>query len=246
MSAAQIERALDIVDTLVEAFNARDWAFRLNTDKENRVMMVSLFKHEIEFWIEELLDRSTHVLTPVEQKDKIKNPWKYSRPTFDYSPSGKLAIKLRPLDSCFYGGLRSTWADGRTQKVESLMNSFCKGLLLSAIERRNDQIRKENREREWKEREERQKAEERIRLIEEARRANLAADLEDYARMVQIRDYVEYVRNRALRDGKPIEGDLAAWIEWAEHRAEKKDPLRSEYPKYAVEPAKPKSSSPWG
>jgi hypothetical protein len=244
VSSLLAERAVRIMDSLAGAFKTRGWELALEIENDIGTMCVTLLGFTIQVWIEELLNRELHVLTPAEEKDKQKNPWKYSRPTYDYSPSGRLALKLKPMDSCFYYEYRSTWADGKTQKVEALLASFCRGLVLSAIQRRNDQIRKEQREQEWKEREERRKEEERLRLIEEARRNQLASALEDYARMLQIRSYIEYVNERAMHDGKPIEGDLAAWIAWAEQQAAKKDPLRKEYPTYEVEPAKPKSL--WG
>lgn len=244
VSSALAERAVRLMDSLAEAFMARGWELALETENEMGAMRVSLLGFSIQFWIEERLNRDLLVLTPAEEKDKQKNPWKYSRPTYDYSPSGRLELKLKPMDSCFYYEYRSTWADGKTQKVEALLTSFCRGLVLSAIQRRNNQLRKEQREREWKEREERRKEEERLRLIEEARRENLASALEDYSHMLQIRDYIEYVKARAMNDGKPIEGDLATWIAWAEKRAANKDPLRKGYPSYDIEPAKPKSL--WG
>ena len=67
--------------------------------EEKREMTVTVLGYRIVFWLEEILDRKRHELTPAEEKDKIKEPWKYNRPTWDYSPSGPLALKIGPLPS---------------------------------------------------------------------------------------------------------------------------------------------------
>ena len=44
----------------------------------------------VAFALEEIVDRRERPLTPAQEKDKVRNPWKYARPEYDYVPSGRL------------------------------------------------------------------------------------------------------------------------------------------------------------
>jgi len=237
VSKAQAERAAKIMDALLAAFNSRNWKLELAMVEEKREMAVTVLGYKIVFWLEEILDRKRHELTPAEEKEKIKDPWKYYRPTWDYSPSGRLALKIGPLPSGYNSEYRETWADGRYQRVERQLSRFSKGLVLTAISRRNEEIRAAQRKCEQEERERKYQEEQRLLRIEETRRNRLSKALESFESMLLIQRYIEHVRESALRLEKPIEGDLANWIEWAETYAAKHDPLREGFPGYDIQPS---------
>ena len=92
VSSPLAEHAVKAMDSLVKAFKARGWVLALDIENDISTMRASLVSFAIRFWLEVLLNRDLHVLTPAEEKDTRKNPWKYSRPTYDYSPSGRLVL----------------------------------------------------------------------------------------------------------------------------------------------------------
>ena len=75
------------MDALLAAFNSRDWKLELAMVEEKREMDVTVLGYKIVFWLEEILDRKRHELTPAEEKEKIKDPCKYYRNNCDYSSS---------------------------------------------------------------------------------------------------------------------------------------------------------------
>ena len=148
---------------------------------------------------------------------------------------GQIGTKDRFLG--YNSEYRETWADGRYQRVERQLSCFSKGLVLTAISRRNEEIREAQRKREQEERDRKYQEEQRLRRIEETRRNRLSKALESFESMLLIQRYIEHVRDSALRLEKPIEGDLANWIEWAEKYAAKHDPLREGFPGYDIQPS---------
>jgi len=66
--------------------------------------------------------REKYVPTPAEQKKLDKDRWYHYRlPDDKFYPSGHLSLKL---ETGYGSGLRSTWADGKHQRVETCLNKF--------------------------------------------------------------------------------------------------------------------------
>ncbi|MBB4406865.1 MULTISPECIES: hypothetical protein [Agrobacterium tumefaciens complex] len=110
-------------------------------------------------------------------KDRERNVWSFSRlepwPEFDVVYTGKLTVS--------YGGwtqgLRGSWADGKTQTIESLLREIIAGLrLIIAAKAEDDRHRKAN---ELRRQALREQAERRRRLEErEAKRIDFLNRLE--------------------------------------------------------------------
>lgn len=83
----------------------------------------------IAFGIEERPSKTSHEPSAAELKrgdDNLrygisKEPW----PKYDYSPSGRLSLVIHANS---WSGLRRTWSDGKTQKVEAMLPEIVAGL----------------------------------------------------------------------------------------------------------------------
>ncbi len=235
VSPAAAERAISICEALLAAFERRGWEFSIEPKKDApREMKVTVLGFTIPFLIEEVLDRRNHVLTPEEQKDKGKNPWRYSRPLFDRVPSGRLILWMDGKPSYSRPPYRVRWADGKRMRIEKEMGDFCRELVHAAIEKRNDQIRAEIREKQWALEKQRQRKAENLKLLEDRRVGNVKTMLERRDLMTRILGLIDYVKERAAVESRPIEGDLAQWVAWAEDLAHRSDPLHEGYPVYEV------------
>lgn len=147
-------------------------------------------------------------------KDRERNVWSFSRlepwPEFDVVYTGKLTVS--------YGGwtqgLRGSWADGKTQTIESLLREIIAGLrLIIAAKAEDDRHRKAN---ELRRQALREQAERRRRLEErEAKRIDFLNRLERDRK--ELTDWKSAVAVLPRTDNPP--GEYARMIAWAETRA---------------------------
>jgi hypothetical protein len=236
VSETAAERAVAIAEALAKAFDHRHWKLSLGEQNNPYEMHVDLFGVSMAFWLEEIMERKPHVLTANEKKDQVKNPWRYSSQRFDQNPTGSLVLKLgeRSSNGYSYPGHRTRWADGKIKRIESALGDFCRECIIAAIRRRNSQVEEEIRKREF-ELEARKRQEcEYLKSLDDRRKKNLFESLDQYDLMLRARAYIAYVRDQATAAKIAIEGDLAAWFEWAEKLSVQCDPLREHFPKYEV------------
>jgi hypothetical protein len=110
------------MDALLKALDDRD--IELVFDPEDRQSARMIVDGEtLGFFLEEKARRERYQPTPSEQKELNKNPYyRYRVPDDKFFPSGNLSLKL---DIGWRSrGLRSTWSDGKKQRVESCLNKF--------------------------------------------------------------------------------------------------------------------------
>jgi len=178
----------------------------------------------VAFSLEEILDRSERQLTPAQEKDKARNPWRYPRPEYVYRPSGKMSFKIT---SPSWDIWRRTWSDGKKQRVENVLNSFVIGLIKAAEVERERRLWNERRERERKEEERRRRERQRMKEAEERKLWGLFTDSICWHRNQQIRAYIQAVEDAVEESaGKITPGStLEKWIIWARKQADRLDPL---------------------
>ena len=152
-----LDRAFRIMDALLKALDRR--GFTVSVDAEKRTTMAEVLGETVAFSLEEIVDRSERPLTPAQEKDKARNPWRYARPEYDYRPSGKLSLKIT-YPSWDIG--RRTWSDGKKQRVENVLNGFVVGLIKAAVVERERRLRHERLEREREEEERRHREQQRL------------------------------------------------------------------------------------
>jgi hypothetical protein len=66
-----------------------------------------------------------------------------------------------PIKDTEETGIRHTWADTNTKRLENLLNFFVTGFINAAVDRRARPLKRERKEREWEERRRRAEEEER-------------------------------------------------------------------------------------
>jgi len=213
VSSVSAERAISICEALIAAFELRGWKFSLGTEAAPRSMHVEVFGYSIPFWIEEKFKRQEHILTAVEEKEKAKDPWKYSYKIYDHVPTGLLILRAGEKHTYGNPGYRVRWADGKRMKIESEIGDFCKALIHAAIKKRNYDIESEIRKRQWEQEEKRRQEMAYLQSLEDRRVKNLQSTIGLYDMMMKTRALISYVRERANSTGTPIEGDLAAWCQ---------------------------------
>jgi hypothetical protein len=218
-----LDRAFRIMDALLKALDRR--GYPVSVDEEKRKTKATVLGETVAFSLEEILDRSERPLTPAQEKDKARNPWRYPIPEYVYTPSGRLLLKI--TDPSWREIGRRIWADGKKQRVEKVLNSFVIGLIKAAVAEREWRIRHEQWERERKEEERRRRERQRMKEAEERKLWGLFTDAICWHRSQQIRAYIQAVEGAVEKSaGKITPGStLEQWISWALKQADRLDPL---------------------
>ena len=133
-----------------------------------------------------------------------------------YERSGNLAFQTLESER----GYRRWWADGKTQRLESLLPQCLGGLMMVARAKRIWAEERAKREAEWEK--ERREREEFTRLMQQ-----LEKWIEGWNRAKQIREFVAALEKDCAAKGVPTTADSAKgkWIAWAQRQADRFDPL---------------------
>jgi hypothetical protein len=123
-----------------------------------------------------------------------------------------------------------SWADGKKARLENCLNDFVIGLIKASSVLRSKDLQEEI-ERQEREEIERQRIE-KERAIQEERERVLALlqDVKNWHKSKQIREYIEAVKEQAVRDNGIISSDseLGKWLTWAVQQADNLDPLKKQ------------------
>lgn len=218
-----IERAARIMDTLIKALDARDIKL-IHEDKKEWGTRLVVDGEALGFRLEEKARREKYVPTPAEQKELDKDRWyRYRLPDDKYFPSGNLSLKL---ETGYGSGLRSTWADGKKQRVEACLNKFIATAYKAAAHQKAARIKRKQQEREWAEQKRRREIlREKIKQ-EQKRLDNLTEQARAWQEAQQLRDYVQAVRSAGYYSLGAITGgrNIVEWCSWALEQANRMDP----------------------
>lgn len=225
VAPASIDRALRLLDALAKVCDARGFPLAIEDNSQTTKQMTKItvlgITHEVA--LEESIDRKEREITASQKKEQKNQPWLYRTPQYDYTPTGRLTLKIKG-----YGqGERRSWSDGKQQRLEDCLNAFIIGLIQAAVRERARQLEQERREREWKEQERRRLERERRQRLEAARAKALEAQLAAWHKSQQVRAYGEVVRRSAVERLGTIEpgSDLEQWLTWTFGYADRLDPL---------------------
>jgi hypothetical protein len=173
--------------------------------------------------LEEKVRQRDHVLTEKDKRE-LKRWEHHYMPKYDFFPSGILMLRILEMEGT---GVRNTWSDTGTRRLEELLNSFLAGLVTAAFEKKARRIQREKEELEWKERQ--RKAEERARQRreEEVRVKNLEEQASLWMRARNIREFVSAYKEMVVKKKGAIEAgsEYEKWIVWASNQADRFDPL---------------------
>ena len=221
VSEGTLERAIRILNALFRAFDSRGYATVY--EKEKKRAFIEIKGGQVGFLLEEVLASKQKELTPAQEKDKIKHPWRYSYPEYIRVPSGRLRLKVERR--C--GNDRVSWADGQRQKVEECLNVFMAMVGKAADADVKAKIAWEIAERKRREKE---RLEEQLKNLRQREQRKLWALLMESACWEQsqrIRGYVEALKTAAaqLASSALQDQDLTEWTAWALRQADALDPL---------------------
>jgi hypothetical protein len=181
---------------------------------------VDVFGEELEFGLEEVVERSDHTPTAAERRQKT-SPWYDPWPRYDFTPTGRLVLRVR---NHWSRAVRLSWADGRQQRVENCLNNFVGSLLKASEEMRVRRLEVERRQQQWETDRQRQAELERQRAEEEARLQQLLRESENWHKSQLIRAYVEAVRVGVVGE-IAIGSELDGWLRWATQKADELNPV---------------------
>ena len=227
---ASIERVSRILNALIRALDVRGIGL-VEGKKEQDGLRLLVDGETLEFRLEETARRERYQPTSTEKRALAKDPYyRWQLPRDKFLPSGVLSLKLGSR----WGsrGLRTTWGDGKRQRIEQCLNSFITTAHQLAAREKADRIRREIEERERAERERRREILRQQIIVEQGRVDALIAQAKDWRAAQQLRDYVHAAKRAGYYAQSAITGDrgLEAWCDWALEQASRLDPTVSSPP----------------
>jgi hypothetical protein len=222
LGADSVERALCFLDTLIRRLEGKTFAVSL-TDKG---MKVALDVDDLAFTLSERTGWELHEPTEEElaaekrrqakiEKARLAGSWgvdwsSRAYPESDEVPKGELVLQVEGWSD----GVRRRWADGKTQRLETLLDSIVTGFEVLLASRRAQRLEREQRAREEAELARRQALAEERRKREKKRRDLLREVMSKSAEAATIRQWLSSIDPG---DGDESE-EFGKFIAWARQR----------------------------
>lgn len=228
VSPALKVRALRILDAFVKSLETRGFAVTGEG--------VLIEGHRVPLSMEEKADRSPHTIS---SKELAESRGYFGRkpPMWDYFPSGILCLYTDAY-VWWRKDLRKRWSEGRTTKLEDMLNDIVVDIVAIgvALRQRADDKRKE---------EERRAEEERRRLekvrqarLETARRKLLLESSAAWGQSAQLREFLIEIERRIAAGEEAATEAIRQWQLWAEQIAAALDPLSEGLSEYLEKQAR--------
>lgn len=215
VSAGNKDRALLVLDALLETALRADAKLEISDKTSNRLML-RLRGELFRLCIREASERAERDLTREELNQKKQGKLFYIPDRYTFTPTGKLRLEVREDDR--YSPLLSV-TDGTTA-IETRLESVIPTLMQKAVELR---VRREMRDEEhlrWQAAQERREALE-VRRDEELERLEQTEKwIADWKRAADLRAFAA-----ALESGAQSEDNPAAEVAWIRNAADWLDPL---------------------
>jgi hypothetical protein len=220
VSPKSLARALRIMDALFKALEARGHQVGIQEGYQ-RSLGVRIDGEPIEFGLEERFQRIAH---PDQNNPRLES---WMRKRYQYIPTSSLILKIVAWG---VDGIRKSWSDGKTSKIETCLNDFVVGLIRVAEVEKTRRLKREQEEQLRREAERRRQEEAQKRQEELARRQALEQEATNWAKAQQLRAYLAAVKDRLhAKHGEIQSGSHAdQWLTWAHQHADRLDPLRHE------------------
>lgn len=209
-----MERALRIMDALLKALEQRGYSVYLSQDTPIRTW-VKVHGQEVSIRLDE----------PVRQVKRQPPPRDWMEDRYSYTPSGELRFQTRIE---YFGHKdQKTWRDGKSRRLEDVLNEIVIGIVAAAEQRRENILRFERAQEESRQAQLRYLERVRKQEEEQARTAELERNSAAWVKSQQIRGFVAAVRDRISQGEDAADNSEGAerWLEWALAYAERLDPL---------------------
>lgn len=150
-----------------------------------------------------------------------------SIPKWDYLPTGMLRITI---NEGAYGckGVRKSFGDGKTQRVEDLMNDLFEALATWSAGIKPERHERELWQQEWKERKRRREEHQRREALESKRAEALTRDLKRWRKGQEILKLDAAVEAKLAASDVSELDEATQWIDWAKSYAARLDPIRED------------------
>ena len=210
-----LARAFRLLQSLFAELEARGHKVAATTEGKT---ILTVLDEPLEVSLREPSKQVRHVPTAKEIADAKKYSW--SRPTpYDLVSAGMLVLNVENV-----WGVRHTWKDGKTQRLEDVLNDVIVGLLEAAFKKKA-QREEQERARLRAEEIERQREAARQQFRQERARARRFERLKAACR--EHEDLVAFLEQLRSTIGAVEErSEIAQWLVWATGYVNQIDPLR--------------------
>jgi len=213
-----VDRAMRILDALLRAMDDRGFSISVDIKDRSAITRAHVLDEVIPFHLEEHIEQ-----VPVEPPAP-KRPGEWTpRPEARPVATGALEFHIDVGWLSDGGTVRKSWRDGKKQRVEDCLPGIIAGLLAAAHALKADRLAREEREREWKEKERRRRRAVWEERQEKRRREALEAELASWQLCADLRAYVD-MRRAA---GAPPDADAERWEAWLSWMASYADRVKA-------------------
>ena len=214
VSKASLPRAFRLLQALFSALDDR--GHRAAATKEGKTILTVL-DETLEVSLREPSKQVRHVPTAKELADAKRYSWMRPAP-YDLVSSGTLVLNIENV-----WGIRHSWKDGKTHRLEDVLNDIVVGLLEAAIQKK-EQREEQERERLRQEELERQREAARQRARQELARVRRLERLREATNEYQrLREFVTQLHKVVGVVDEDTE--MARWLSWADDHVRRLDPL---------------------
>jgi hypothetical protein len=233
VSKRGISRAVRIAHALVIACEQQGWTVQ-SKDKaltrwghpwsDKALFVVDTGEYRQGVYMAEENDRSEHVLTVYEQKQKDRYGYSYA-PKYDYTASGRLFLEIESR----YSGRRQKWADRQRWTIEEKLGQIIDEIEARSLLEREDRLERERKEAERQQRVDVAVAEATALYQEEHREQMFLDELARWHEANQRREYLTAMTDKddSLTDPE-ARREAQQWLDWCQERVTASDPLEGE------------------
>jgi hypothetical protein len=214
VSRSSMHRALRLLEALIRAAERLGW--KVESMGERPSLDIIPAEDAVSLVLSEKIDRSEVPRPPGEQY------W-YKR--YNYTATGRLVIEITDY---LQKGMRSSWSDGKIQRLENHLSEVLSGVGLAGDNLRQRRLEREEREQVWaEERRLRQEMARRIK-IEKQTREEMLSSVAGWEKAEAINRFCDELVRRASAQTEIFSPpDVKRWVGWARAVAGNMNPFEN-------------------
>lgn len=213
VSQAHQDRALRIIDTIFKALDTLEYSVEMG-DEEKKFVIDG---EPLSFRLEEKGRWVDRKLTQAEQRELRRKPW-CGISTVKPQHTGDMSIRL---DGRFLSGVRKTWRDTSTKRLESRMLEAISGVAAAVIHFRHQRQEHEEWERKLKEEAQKRQEHENAWRKENERVEGLFSQADSWTKADRLRRFLDAAKT--ANNGN--DEKFSRWLEWGFNQVDRLDPL---------------------